>query len=168
MLRRNRPAWRGIGEELMQYFQQKRWLPEEAAAAQGGCTWIELAVDYESVTGTLLPPSVGRRGAQHDRGYLGALSLAGRAQAMRARLERRSREARCDVGWKGVEGGGVGDQDADLAVKSAARRGVELRASAEGARAQRVAQRWSGLERRTCGRGGRGAREVVLEATPRT
>ena len=79
----NRVAWKGLGDELRQYFGSKKWPPEEAAAAKGGCTWVELAVDYEVSSGTLLPPPPRLR-VGRERGYLGSLSLAERAQEMRA------------------------------------------------------------------------------------
>ena len=80
---RNRPAWRGLGPELRQYFADKQWIAEDVPLGAVGCTWHELAVDYEVVSGTLLPPppqwTEGR-----ERGYLDSLSLADRSQQMRA------------------------------------------------------------------------------------
>ena len=53
---RNRPAWRGLGPELRQYFVDRQWIAEATPLGAVGCTWHELAVDYELVSGTLLPP----------------------------------------------------------------------------------------------------------------
>ena len=74
MMRGNRVAWKGLAEELLDYSQGKRLFAEEEDRAKGGCTWVELAVDYELATGTLLPPAPRVREG-HERGYLGALFM---------------------------------------------------------------------------------------------
>ena len=78
MVRGNRKAWAGMGEELLRYFAAKRWV-----CGEGQITWVELAVDFEITSGTLLPPAPRLR-VGRERGYLGELSLDERAQEMRA------------------------------------------------------------------------------------
>ena len=69
------------------------------------------------------------------RGGVGIASEVGaRALVAVGELSWRS----CDARWREGEECGVGEQDAGLVVRSVARRGGELRASAEGARALRA------------------------------